>query len=230
MHGRWFRISYRLTPAEWEWTGRTNRWPKVGDRVNLPPEWAKTLQKLSIQSGGEWVPHFREPTFKVAPCNDGNQRIVAGVPKGDAGLFRALVNGLAPPYFFLYVLHTPRGEGEPGRYQSPLLDRDTLNAFYDRYSPFFRGDGRHDIWVHSSGDNATVVWDRHNLIFAYGPLDRFQAILRERGFTIGAQDADFPHQHHYRQEFDGDAADILTEFEWSKTLLRPADQQWQGDQ
>ena len=184
------------------------------------------MYKLSVQVGNDWVEHSHNPVFKTQGADNEARRLVAGVPKGDSSVFRALVNQLTPPYFFLYVLHTSRGEGEPGRYQSPALERDEFNAFLDLYSSFWSGDGRHDVWAHSPSENATVVWDRHNLIFAYGPLDRFASALRSMGFEEGNPNSSFPHQHHYRQEFDDDATAILSAINWSRSPLCPSDEQW----
>ena len=41
----------------------------------------------------------------------------SAAPGGDAAVFLALIGRVEPPYKVLYVLHTPRGEGEPGRYE-----------------------------------------------------------------------------------------------------------------
>lgn len=168
------------------------------------------------------------PCAELQDPNAGRRktRLTAGVPAGDPLVFQALVAELEPPYFVLYVLHTPRGEGEPGRYQSPALTRDKFLAFMSRYAVFLSGDGRHDIWAHSPSEKATIVWDRHNLVYAYGPLARFDAALRGMSFEQGEPNAAFVHQHHYRREFDSDAAAILGEFNWSRTPLQPSDEQF----
>src|SRR5690606_10214436 len=120
---------------------------------------------------------------------------------------------------------TPRGEGEPGRYQSPEISFRTLRAFLRDYAPFLAADARHDLWVHSPSSAATVVWDRHNFLFAYGMLDRFQSELRGLGFARGALAHLGAHQHHYRAEFDEAAANILTAFDWRRSPLLPEDEQ-----
>lgn len=184
------------------------------------------MHKLSAQIGGDWVEHTHDPVFRVEGGGETPRRLVVGVPKGDSAIFRALSNLLTPPYFLLYVLHTSRGEGQPGRYQSPALERSQFNTFIDRYSPLLSGDGRHNVWAHSPGDDATVVWDHHNLIFAYGPIDQFAVMLRNLGFEKGDPIIAFPHQHHYRAEFDGDAAAILSAMDWSRSPLHPSEVQW----
>jgi hypothetical protein len=182
------------------------------------------MHKLSRKSDDAWVPHSYPPVFAVE-TTAGTERLVAGVPGGDHTVFRTLVASLEPPLFVLYLLHTPRGEGVPGRYQSPPLSLSEFQAFLERYSLFLLADARHDIWAHSSADDATVVWDRHNLIYAYGPIERFTSVLRGLGFSHGTPNAAFPHQHHYRAEFDVDAASLLSAFEWSHSPLHPEDEQ-----
>jgi hypothetical protein len=75
---------------------------------------------------------------------------------------------------------------------------------------------------------ATIVWDRHNLIHAYGPLKDFESILLGLGFSQGAPSMEFNHTHNYHSEFDSSAAAVLGYFAWSRTPLKPADEQFQG--
>ena len=54
----------------------------------------------------------------------------------------------------------------------------------------------------ADGDHGLLVYDQHNVIFAYGPLDDFKLILESRGF----HEAEFwfpaPHAHSYLPEND----------------------------
>lgn len=181
------------------------------------------MTKLSHYAGDHWIAHSHPAIFtlKGAP----HPRIVATAPRGDPIVFRNLIGFATPPYFLLYVLHTPRGEGEAGRYQSPSLEQQDVHTFLDRFGAYLQSDGRYDLWVHSPADNATLVWDRHNLIFAYGSLPTFADALRALGFAEGEPRIDFPHEHHYRAEFDGDAAAVLNFCKWSYSPLRPEDEQ-----
>lgn len=182
--------------------------------------------KLGYQPNDAWIEHSHLPVFQEIVSANGKQRLVAGVPGGDPTIFRRLAALLTPPYFLLYVLHTQRGEGEEGRYQSTELDSGTLQSFLDRFSAYFSSDGRFDLWLYTPDPTATVVWDRHNLIHCYGPHDRFVEAFRALGFHPGIVDISFPHQHYYRAEFDGDAADVLAAFDWIRTSLRPEDIQF----
>ncbi|MBW8733505.1 MAG: hypothetical protein JF571_04195, partial [Asticcacaulis sp.] len=167
------------------------------------------------------VEYVHSATFQYAHGG----RLIVGLPSGDTGIFSALVSTLTPPYILLYVLHTDRGQGETGRYDSPELSAGQFDDFINAYGPYLTGDGRFDLWARSHADDATIVWDRHNLIHAYGPVDRFRAILDAHGFSEGEVSAMGPHVHHYRPELDGYAQAILGEYQWRYTPLRPEDEQ-----
>lgn len=179
------------------------------------------MHKLSWQCGGEWVEFVHSRTFAREP-----NRIVAGVPDGDAEVFERLLTSRKPPYFLLYVLHTPRGgEGRPGRYQSPSVSPDQVRDFIDRFRGLLTHDARFDIWGYSPSEDSTVVWERHDLIYAYGPVDDIERELLALGFSVGVPTTPGPHRHSYHPEFDADARDLLAWFDWSWSELEPDDQQ-----
>lgn len=155
----------------------------------------------------------------------GTPRVVAGVPGSDPSLLLALAGGLEAPLFVLYVLHTARGEGPTGRYQSVELDHDALRAFVEDHRAFLSGDGRFDLWVYSPSQRATLVWDRHDLLHGYGPVDGYVEALEARGFTPGAPGMTQPHVHHYRPGLDEQARAVLARFDWAWSPLRPEDEQ-----
>ena len=135
-----------------------------------------------------------------------------------------LTLALAAPFLLLYVLVVPRGQSEPGRYQSNELSRAELDALFERFGQFWDSDGRHNVWVRSSNDGM-LVYDRHNLIYAYGPLDRFESVLRARGYTITTPlSLDFPHQHSYHQELDHLERELTTQFADNRSELREGDE------
>jgi len=183
------------------------------------------MHKLSIQRGDLWVEHSHPPEYQTQITSGGTERLVAGVPAGDSIVIKRLTAELPAPFFLLYVLHTTRGEGEPGRYQSPEIDHAGLDRFLSSYGPLLSGDSRHDFWVYSPDIKATLVWDRHNLLYAYGPIDEFVQALRALGFNEGNPNVSFGHLHHYRQEFDADAKSLLAALPWVYSPLRPEDEQ-----
>lgn len=178
------------------------------------------VHKLSHLVESEWIEHSFAPVFALE-----EERVVGGVPGGDASVFETLVTCLSEPILVLYILHTQRGEANPGRYQSPELTMNEFRAFIGKYREFLTSDARFDIWAHSPQDHATVVWDRHNNFFAYGPLQHFVSQLRALGFDEGAIKPLGAHQHHYRAEQDFLAKSLITEYQWSYSPLRPEDEQ-----
>lgn len=178
------------------------------------------MHKLSHLVESKWIEHSFVPVFALE-----EERIIGGVPSGDASVFETLVMCLSEPILVLYILHTPRGEANPGRYQSPELTMNEFRAFIGKYREFLTSDARFDIWAYSRRDNATIVWDRHNQLFAYGPLQLFVSQLRALGFDEGAIKPLGAHQHHYRAELDSLAKSLIMEYQWSYSPLRSEDEQ-----
>jgi hypothetical protein len=183
------------------------------------------MYKLGCLQADRWVEHSHPAIYRLPAATEESQRLVAGVPGGDPDVFVRLVACLTPPYYLLYVLHTPRGEGQAGRYQSPKLSLPELTTFVSEFKTFLAQDARFDLWAHSPAERATVVWDRHNQLFAYGPLARFESELRALGFSLGNPEIPVPHEHHYRAEFDSLAGRVLKSLEWSYSPLQPEDEQ-----
>ena len=184
------------------------------------------MRKLTLDLNGDEVEQSPPAVFELRTMSTGAPRIVLSVPDRQEDLLRRLAELLPPPFYVLYILHTPRGEGEAGRYQSNERSLDELSGLLSKYSSFFSSDGRHDLWVHSPSSRRTLVWDRHNLLFAEGqPLDDVKEMLVGLGFREGRIEPLGAHFHHYRAEFDGDAASLLNEIDWHRTPLRLEDEQ-----
>jgi hypothetical protein len=180
--------------------------------------------KLGVLRGDDWVEHSHPAVYERVDMGGGHgDRLHVAVPGGNTDIFRCLLSCVEPPYMLLYVLHTPRGEGEPGRYQSPPLDIAATASFLDRFSDYLRSDGRFHLWARSPVSNATLVWDNHNILYAYGPLDAYERQLIELGFAIGSTPIPAPHTHIYRPEFDADASACLMQWDWQRTPLQPSD-------
>lgn len=184
-----------------------------------------SLFRLGHDVDGQVVEHSHPPVFRVENTPSGITRLIAGVPGNDPLVFGRLALNLEEPICLLYVLHTPRDTARPGRYQSPGMNAAEVQAFVKRFAPLLQNDGRHDIWVYSRAESATVVWDRHNLIYAYGALDRHEASLRSLGFTTGVPETPSPHTHYYRVEYDQMTRDLIAALDWTWSELRPEDEQ-----
>ena len=181
--------------------------------------------KISEQVKGVWVDRDCAPIFTVDLTSSGAERVVVALPADASSTFRSLALTLPDPVQILYVLHTSRGEGAPGRYQSAEIDAASLDRFLVRFESFLAGDARCDLWVRSVSFGSMIVWDRHNVIFGYGDTQRQSQHLRELGFGQGSAQKLGLHQHNYRLEFDDDASDLLAYFQWSWVPLREEDEQ-----
>ena len=122
---------------------------------------------------------------------------------------------MKPPFLLLYVLAIPRGGGEAGRYQNNYsFTAQQVREFLSSFTAFLEGDARHSLWIRSS-DQGMLVHDRHNVIYAYGPLGRFVEVLDAAGLAE-SEEVRFPspHVHHYHAEFDLDENRLLRNKEW----------------
>lgn len=182
--------------------------------------------KVIEQIDGNWVERNSPAVFCREATSDGGKRLQVSLPREEAFLLFKLVEGLRPPFQLFYVLHTPRGEGEAGRYQSPTLSRTQTQDFLRRFEAYFLADARYDLWVRSASSGDVIVWDRHNDLYVYGGLDDIAERLMQLGFQEGLPPSIGTHQHHYRGEFDREAAEVLNSFNWHRTPLRPEDQQF----
>lgn len=188
----------------------------------------RPFRKITVDVDGEEIAAPSPERFERQQMTSGAPRLLIAASTAKPDLFRELANCLASPLILLYVLHTPRGEGVAGRYQSPVLDSQQVQDFLATFTPYLAGDARHDTWVHSASDGRTLVWDRNDLIYVEGkPLEDMAAVLGVMGFESGIvprPDAG-PHIHYYREEFDTDAAAVLARFDWTRSDLRPEDEQ-----
>jgi len=181
--------------------------------------------KLEFLAGNEWLPVHYPGTFAVE-LTTGPERLRIAPRDGHASVLLALAEAVGPEYKVLYVLHTPHGDASAGRYESPAIDTSALRGFIRHFSGFIAGDSRHDLWVHTRIANATFVWDRHDLLYAYGPLSAFEAILTRLGLRRGTPvPMPDPHAHRYHSEWDTSERELVSWFDWEVTPLREEDEQ-----
>lgn len=184
----------------------------------------QTLFKLGSLNG-ESLTSFRYSNRFKTEKTKGPDRLCIGVDEAHSSLLWQLAFSLPAPYYVLYLLHTSRCGTELGRYQSPALDFPALNGFMAEFCEFLTNDARHDVWIHSPDANATLVWDRHDLIYTYGPLEPFRAMLRESLQEAEVDGPPDPHVHLYHAEYDDAERRLLRYFEWSHSPLLAEDEQ-----
>ena len=184
------------------------------------------LYKFGWLPDGHNEERYEYKNYWAKDKTTGPNRLVIAPRSQHIELIQRLIGCLDEPFDVLYVLVVSRGEGNAGRYQSKsAFSAIKLRAFLDSYSDFFEQDGRQNLWIRSASSHGLLVYDRHNVIYAYGPLKQFVDVLEYAGL---AESTDVymrgAHIHCYHEEFDSDAKRILTEESWDVSPLRPGDE------
>jgi hypothetical protein len=153
----------------------------------------------------------------------GPERLVCAPANTCLPLVRAFAGTLSPPLYLLFVLTVSRRGREAGRHQSDLLSQAQVSDFLHEFGEFLDRDARQQLWIGIPDGSSLIVWDNHQLVFAYGDLDRFTAAARELGLASGMEEIASPHAHNYHELFDDTEEEILDRFEWHRTPLRDGD-------
>jgi hypothetical protein len=183
------------------------------------------MLKISVLHENSWIERDCPAVFAREKLGTATERLIVNLPRLATNTFRKMTELMKEPFMVLYVLHTPRIDKEPGRYQSEEITTEQLHDFLSRFEPFLCCDARHDVWVRSVSTGDFIVWDRHNDIFIYGDLDKFVKVLVDIGFKEQRVSTLAEHRHFYREEFDADALALLMTFDWHRTPLRAEDEQ-----
>lgn len=179
---------------------------------------------LKFGRGGEEHESFRYGNTFERQGTGSACRLLIGPSGGHCRLAVALAESLPEPLRLLYVLVVPRrGDHEPGRYESPDLTREDLSSFVAGHQRFLESDGRHHLWIAHPGAGL-VVYDRHEVLFAYGPVDAYLDTLKADGLTEGAVEVPSPHWHVYHPEFDDEEAALLRRWQWTRKPLEEGDE------
>jgi hypothetical protein len=147
------------------------------------------------------------------------ERLALAPDQGACRLITALTRRLDEPFGLLYIVLYPHFGHKRGRYQSKQpLSRVQTEKFFRDYAEFFELDGRHNIWVVSMDKQfntlAQIIYDHHNIIYAYGPLDAFAAAAAAHGLTEGPIVVPRDHRHQFSEQFNRDESNLIDEREW----------------
>ena len=100
-----------------------------------------------------------------------------------------------------------------------------FEAISETYAEFLENDARSDIWLHSRTPEATIVFERHGLIYADGLPQEFRGVLESVGLSEGTERIPSPHAHNYHPKYDSAEAAMVQEYDWNVTPLQPEDEQ-----
>jgi hypothetical protein len=154
-----------------------------------------------------------------------NQRLQIGPTGNQIDLILQLADNLNPPYFILYVLIVTRLGNEYGRYESPTIDtKEELADFLIEYKEYFETDGRHHIWIGTYDNSGLLIYDQHNVIFAYGHLDNYISFLTLNGFKEQEFTFPTPHIHNFHDDNDVYEERILKHWDWDISPLGENDE------
>jgi len=179
--------------------------------------------KLGTVRAGEDVAWSYEPSY-ARQVVGGVERLVIAPGAEPVGLLRELLPLLPEPLWILYVLITPRSDAPAGRYQSATPhSRGEVLALLDRFENYLSHDGRHNLWL-AAPPAGQLVFDRHEVIYAYGPIAKISARLNEKEFAETEMiRVPVPHSHHFHEDLDGDENAMLAHWEWAQSELQETD-------
>ena len=185
------------------------------------PEKGVMLSKFSdIESQEEWCwdnLYHRQTTDKV-------DRLLVGCRNKEIPIILELCRDMKGPFGILYVLLVSRLGYESGRYQSPRdMDYEELELFLYEHQEFFEQDGRHNLWVASMAGEGQFIFDKHNVIYAYGSIKGYIEKLNGLTFKEDKIEIPVPHTHNYHQEFDAEEEAVIKHWEWIHCPLEDDD-------
>lgn len=158
---------------------------------------------------------YRYPDIYHIQDISGVQRLIIGPSEGHVDLMLEMSDLLEGPFKVLYVLVDPIGikEDDTGRFElDGEMPREEMRAFFERFRDFFESDARHHIWI--AAKNGSIIYDQHNILYAYGPILDFEQILLARGLTPGDVEFPYPHMHAFHQEMNPQLEDLLKDYNW----------------
>lgn len=184
----------------------------------------KPSKFMSFGENYEQVPHdygnlfFRQPVGNV-------DRLVIGPSRRHLDLLLELAKATqSREFYMLYVLLEPTSGAPQGRYESPIFDSFAqLESFCLRHREYLEGDGRHHVWVGTTNQSGQLIYDQHNVIFAYGRLAAYEHILLSKGYLNQDFWFPMPHIHGYPATPDQER-EFLQVLPWYHFPLQEADQ------
>jgi hypothetical protein len=181
------------------------------------------MWKLGTVRSGEDVEWCYEPSF-ARQVMGGVERLVIAGGSEPIALLRRLLELLPEPLWVLYVLVTPRSDAAAGRYQSAKPhSRAEVLALLERYESYLACDGRHNLWL-AAPPAGQLVFDRHGVIYAYGPIAAIADELRAQNFAeVEMIRLPVPHSHHFHAELDADESAMLAHWDWVASELQETD-------
>lgn len=178
----------------------------------------------SLDEYGNGVDHHYGDRYFRQPCGH-SYRLVIGAASSNIKLLDQLAKKFPIQRFYiLYVLLLSHAGRALGRYQSPPIEtHEDLQLFIWTFQNFFEGDGRHNVWIGSPDSADLLVYDQHDVIFAYGNIDAFESVLIENGFTESEFWFPSPHVHSFDPANVNAEDELMAYFDWVYYELQDGD-------
>jgi len=168
---------------------------------------------------------FSYPDIWAVEQTSGPNRLVIAPSSDHVGLLLELARTWKGEYGLVYVLLASRVGNNTGRYEAPEpLQQADLEGFLTRHGGFLESDGRHHLWITSAQDEGRLVYDQHNVIYAYGNLARYREIVEGRGLTQSAVRFPSPHTHSFHDENNAAERELLRHWDWRQQPLYDRDE------
>ena len=174
---------------------------------------------------GDAVPHDYGNIYFRQRCGD-RDRLVIGPADSQIRLLDELAAAYPTHrYHVFYILLLSHMGRAPGRYRSPLIDNhEDLQLFIWTFQTFFEGDGRHHLWIACADSVDLLVYDQHNVIFAYGNLEAFESVLHNHLYKAREFWFPSPHAHGYDPANVNVEDELMSYFDWDYFALEPGDE------
>lgn len=180
---------------------------------------------IKISKGEYWSSDDDATPFLYGRIyEDENNRLKIASDTNQVDLLLDLIDCLNPSYYVLYVLIVSRLDNELGRYQSPLFEsKEELADFLNEFKSYIETDARHHIWIGTLDNSGLLIYDQHNVIYAYGNIDQYKTVLNKNQYKMQSFGFPVPHIHYYHKENDESEKEILRVLDWGIFPLEDGD-------
>jgi len=181
------------------------------------------MAKFSILIDGKETTYMTKNVFEIELV----EGISRGIVRSKSGLSSIIIDWINVHdghFGILYVLAVPGTGIKPGRYQvSNPCNKSEVIHFIKKYKDYFENDARHSIWFINLETRDQIIYDKHELLYIYGNLDKVKILLEKKGFKESRISIPEPHVHSYNPKYDIFEDKIMNYWDWKWLPLEKDD-------
>ncbi|MCW5821286.1 MAG: hypothetical protein KIT34_00695 [Cyanobacteria bacterium TGS_CYA1] len=178
------------------------------------PKFANTLE----------ANQFHGNCYKQVAADTPYPRVVFATKDGYINLIKECLRIMPEPFHVMYVLIRPMQGIPGGRYLSDEpFSRKEMDLFLNEYGSFFENDGRHHVYFISDDPETFLVYDHHNMIYAYGQQENFLNLLRNKNYSEEEPEVKNPHYHGFNHNHVVDERNLIASRDWTRHDLTDMD-------